>query len=268
MEITIKIESRYSGSVLFSHTAIGNTISVTLALALSSGANLYGANLYGADLRGANLYGANLRGANLYGADLRGADLRGANLYGANLRGANLYGADLRGANLYGANLYGADLRGANLYGANLRGANLYGADLRGANLYGADLYEANLSGANLSGADLRGTKSAELAIARTRILPDTGDIIGWKKCKNKVIVKLLIKSETKRCHAFGRKCRAERATVLEVFGADKGISNHDGKTEYAAGQEVVCDVWGEDWTVECSGGIHFFITRLEAENY
>jgi len=80
--------------------------------------------------------------------------------------------------------------------------------------------------------------------------------------------VKLLIKSETKRCHAFGRKCRAERATVLEIFGADEAISSHDGVTKYTVGKEVVCDVWGEDWTVECSGGIHFFITRLEAENY
>jgi hypothetical protein len=124
------------------------------------------------------------------------------------------------------------------------------------------------LSGANLSGANLYGAKDAEIVIAKTRILPDEGDVIGFKKCQSGVIVKLLIKAETKRCHAFGRKCRAERATVLEVIGSDKGISTHDGKTEYVKGQEVVCDQWGEDWTVECSGGIHFFITRLEAENY
>jgi uncharacterized protein YjbI with pentapeptide repeats len=186
----------------------------------------------------------------------------------ADLYGADLYGADLSGADLYGADLSRADLSGANLSGANLSGADLYGADLSGADLYGADLSRADLSGANLSGADLYGAKESELVIAKTRILPDEGDVIGWKKCKGNVIVKLLIKSETKRCHAFGRKCRAERATVLEVFGADKGISTHDGKTEYIKGQEVVCDTWGEDWTVECSGGIHFFITRLEAENY
>jgi hypothetical protein len=154
--------------------------------------------------------------------------------------------------------LCGADLSRADLSGADLSRANLYGADLSGANLYGADL-----SGANLSGA-----KNAELAVAKTRILPDEGDIIGWKKCNNDVIVKLLIKSNTKRCHAFGRKCRAERATVLDVFGDDIGISKHDNKTQYIKGQEVVCDAWGEDWTIECSGGIHFFITLLEAKNY
>ena len=196
-------------------------------------------------------------------AYLSGADLSGADLSGANLSGANLSGADLSGANLSGTDLYGANLSGANLSGTDLSGANLYGANLSGTYLYGA-----NLSGANLSGADLYGAKESELIIAKTRILPDEGDVIGWKKCRGGVIVKLLIKSETKRCHAFGRKCRAERATVLEVFGADKGISSHDCKTEYVKGKEVVCDVWGEDWTKECSGGIHFFITRLEAENY
>jgi hypothetical protein len=141
-------------------------------------------------------------------------------------------------------------------------------ANLFEANLYGADLSRANLSGADLSRADLSGAKNAELVIAKTRILPDECDVIGWKKCQSNVIVKLLIKSETKRCHAFGRKCRAERATVLEVFGADVGVSGHDGITKYVKDQEVICDKWGEDWQVECAGGIHFFITRLEAENY
>jgi hypothetical protein len=33
-------------------------------------------------------------------------------------------------------------------------------------------------------------------------------------------------------------------------------------------GEIVKCDKWNDDYTVECGGGIHFFITRLEAENY
>lgn len=88
----------------------------------------------------------------------------------------------------------------------------------------GADLYGADLSRANLSGA-----KNAELVIAQTRILPE-GDLIGYKKCLNDVIVKLLIPANAKRSHAFGRKCRAEFAKVLEIFGADEAISTHDKK--------------------------------------
>ena len=257
-----------------------------------SGANLSGANLSGANLRGANLSGANLSGANLIGANLSGAylidanlsgaylidanlsgaNLIGANLSGANLRGANLSGANLRGANLSGAYLRGANLSGANLSGANLRGANLSGANLRGANLSGANLIDANLSGANLSGAylidaNLSGAKDADYAIAQTRILPD-GDLIGWKKCQNGVIVRLRIPEDAPRSHAFGRKCRAKFADVLEVIGADQGIASHDGKTIYRTGERVEAPNWLDDWQTECAGGIHFYITRLEAENH
>jgi hypothetical protein len=195
---------------------------------------------------------AALEAARVSRADLYGANLSGANLSGANLSGANLSGANLSGANLSGANLSGADLYGANLSGANLSGANLSGANLSGANLYGADLSEA---------------KNAALPLAQTRILAE-GSLIGWKKCQNSVIVKLRIPEEAKRSHAFGRKCRAEFADVLEVFGAEFGTSMHDEETQYRVGQRVTPDKFDENWQDECSNGIHFFITRLEAENY
>jgi len=189
----------------------------------------------------------------------------GANLYGAALRGANLYGAALRGANLYGADLSETNLYGANLSGANLRGANLSGANLRGANLRGADLYGANLSGADLRGADLEGTSG----IKGTYIAPETGSFTAWKKCKNGVIVKLRIPAKARRSNATGRKCRADFVKVLQVFGAEEGRSMHDnGKTVYRKGETVHCDTWCEDRWTECGGGIHFFMTREEAESY
>jgi len=166
-----------------------------------------------------------------------------------------------------GANLRGANLRGAYLQGANLRGANLRGAYLQGADLQGADLRGADLQGADLRGANLRGAKNSDLIIAQTRILPE-GDLIGWKKCQNNVIVKLLIPSKAKRSHAFDRKCRAEFVQVLQVIGAKIGISSHDGVTQYLKGKKVKCDRWDDNFQNECSGGIHFFITKIEAENY
>ena len=125
----------------------------------------------------------------------------------------------------------------------------------------------ADLSRANLSGADLSGATGLELALAMASHLPE-GQFIGWKKCKGGVIVKLRIPEAAKRSHGASRKCRAEYADVLEVFGAEVGISEHDGKTEYRAGKRVYCHQWDDDRWYECSGGIHFFITRVEAENY
>jgi len=173
---------------------------------------------------------------------------------GANLSSADLSRADLSGTNLSGANLSRADLRGANLYGANLSGADLYGA---------------NLSGADLSGAALYGAKEVPLlAAAQSSIIPEDGQITGWKKCKNNVLVKLLVGQNAKRSNATGRKCRAEYVKVLEVIGAEVGISKYDNKIEYRVGKIVRCDKWNEDRWVECGGGIHFFLTRIEAENY
>lgn len=48
--------------------------------------------------------------------------------------------------------------------------------------LYGADLSHAELRGADLSGADLSDANHVQLSIAKTSILPDECDIIGWKK--------------------------------------------------------------------------------------
>ena len=154
----------------------------------------------------------------------------------------------------------------ANLRDAYLGGANLGGADLRGAYLGGA-----NLGDANLGGADLRGVKDADkiqdILISHTSICPE-GTIIGWKKCRDNIIVKLEIPAEAKRSNSTGRKCRAEYAKVLEVIGAEVGISQHDYKTEYRTGEIIKSDSWDDNRWDECSNGIHFFITRLEAENY
>jgi len=49
-------------------------------------------------------------------------------------------------------------------------------------------------------------------------------------------------------------------------FNADEGVSQHDGKTTYCKGERVTCHKWSDDWQQECAGGIHFYITREEAE--
>jgi len=62
--------------------------------------------------------------------------------------------------------------------------------------------------------------------------------------------------------------CRAEYVKVLEVIGDTLGRSRHDNTTEYRVGSIVRCDKWEENRWIECDGGIHFFLTRIEAEKY
>jgi hypothetical protein len=167
---------------------------------------------------------------------------------------ADLYGADLSGANLRGANLLGADLRGANLYGADLSGANLFSASLRGADLRGADLRGADLRDADLSGADL----------PNFSLCPEEGDFIGWKKVSGQSVIKLLIPASARRTSSLvGRKCRAEFVVVLE----GEGYSLR-GDLHYKTGETVYPDKYDPDIRIECTSGIHFFITRKEAEEY
>src|SRR5579859_3747896 len=192
------------------------------------------------------------------------ADLYGANLRSANLRSADLRSADLHGADLSSANLTSANLSSANLYGANLRSADLCSADLRSVDLRSADLYGADLYGADLSGADLSGATNWEHILFIKTIVPE-GDLIGWKKLSGGSICKLKIPAKAKRVGGLiGRKCRAEYAKVISGAGA----SSHDPEFKYVVGKVVRPASFDPDPRVECSGGIHFFITREEAEAY
>jgi hypothetical protein len=224
-----------------------------------------------ADLRDANLTGADLTGADLRDANLRDANLT-ANLTGANLTGANLTGANLTGANLRNANLRGADLRGANLTGANLTGANLTGAYLTGADLRDADLRDANLTGAYLMRANLTGAIYDCSTTGLSLACPESGSFEAWRK-KDDHLVRMLIPAEAKRSSATTRKCRAEYVDVLEIIGPDGNMvttvtSCFNGEIfcRYEVGKRTVADAWDDNRWNECSHGIHFFLTRHEAE--
>ena len=160
----------------------------------------------------------------------------------------------------------------ADLSNADLRSADLSNADLRSANLRSADLRSADLSNADLRSANLSNAKNIEQADAITRIIPD-GDIIGWKKC-NEGIVKLIIPAKAKRSNATGRKCRAEYAIDKGHFDFDGKrtrkdfTSTYDSSFVYKVGGTIKPNEWDENRWAECSSGVHFFITRYEAENY
>lgn len=201
------------------------------------------------DMKGISIRDVCLRDADLHQLDLRWLDLQGASL----LR------ADLSYTKLRGVNLRGADLRGADLTGASLRGADLTGANLRGANLTGAGLRNAKLDGANMYGS-----------VGFYLQCPETGAFIGWKRV-GKHIIKLQITEMALRSSATGRKCRCSEALVLAIDdGALQEVINdkHFFRVVYKVGEVVRPDRFDTCRWNECSNGIHFFITRKEAEEY
>ena len=185
-------------------------------------------------------------------------------------------------AYLSGAYLSGADLRGANLSYANLSYANLSDADLRDADLSYADLRDANLSYANLSDADLRGANLRGANLSYAKNVPDyvtaitsivsEGDLVVYKQLQHGDIATLKIPASARRSNATGRKCRAEYAEVLAIQDLDGnakecGVSRYDFRFVYRVGETVHPHKWCEDRWQECAGGIHFYLTRYEAQN-
>lgn len=222
-------------------------------------ADLSSANLSGADLSTADLSDANLRGANLSGSDLSDAELSYSDLGNSDLSNANLCRAVLSSTNLLGTNLCSANLSNTKLNDVKLIGVNLRDVDLSVADLNNVDLRYANLS-------DVK-TIPAE-ALATFTVCPEEGSFEAWKKCRNNVLVKLLIPETAKRSSATTRKCRASHAVVLEVTKGEYGVSVRDKTFFYKVGETVYCDSWDDNRWKECSGGIHFFMTRDEAALY
>lgn len=239
-------------------------------------ADLSYADLSNADLKDADLSFANLSYANLSCAHLSNADLRHTNLSCARLSNADLSYADLKGANLKDAYL-----KGANLSDTDLRAANLNDADLSYAELSYADLRRADLSYVNLSDAGLRGAQlsDADLSYAKNvpyipMVCPEEGDFIGWKTAGQKII-KLHIPEDALRSSATTRKCRCNKAKVIEIYNLDGTISEQrcvesdfDNSFIYHVGETAIADNFDKDRWKDCTSGIHFFINRQEAVEY
>lgn len=249
-----------------------NLKDVSLEHAVLRDANLIDANLCNANLRSADLSNADLTGADLERANLEYADLRKVSLVHAHLTDANLMDVNLANSCLTSADLNHVNLKNAYLWHANLRNANLNGANLWNAELWDVDLWNAQLEFACIQGVNLTSAQNVpELVAARTSILPE-GDIIGWKKLKGGLICKLRIPANARRSNANGRKCRAEFAEVLEIWDGNKqvnkGKSSYDENFVYRVGEIVFSDSFSTDRWDECAPGIHFFISKSEAEQY
>lgn len=89
------------------------------------------------------------------------------------------------------------------------------------------------------------------------------------------MIVKLEIPDEARRNSATGRKCRCDKANVLEIqnidgtkAATDVVHSMYDPSFKYRVGETVEVEDFCEDRFKECVAGIHFFVNRQEAVDY
>ena len=184
--------------------------------------------------------------------------------------------ANLENANLKNAKLWCANLKNANLENANLESANLENADLENANLWGANLEDANLYRANLEDANLENAK-----LPNFKIVPERGSFHAFKKVRDnegvKYIIEIKILAEHKRMsNLVGRKCRSNGCKLVAVYDLEgkevKTNKELTGKTyssiNYNTTKEIKPDNYNDDIRIECTKGIHFFLTFIEAKNW
>ena len=145
---------------------------------------------------------------------------------------------------------------------------NISKIKIRIADLSGANLSGANLSKADLSGADLSDIKISEYTFGITINCPEEGSFIAWKKCYENIIVKLFIPEDAKRSSATTYKCRASKAIVLDIEGAEIAYSAYNHYFTYEKGKIIEIDDFDENRWNECSTGIHFFMNKQLAINY
>ena len=170
-----------------------------------------------------------------------------------------------------------ADLSGADLSDADLMFANLTFADLSGAILSGADLSDADLTRADLSGADLINSE-LEYANLTNTILDEkeqcrkgivlTEPIAGYKKAYEGKIITLEIPIGSKVFSINNYKRRTNKCKVIDMQGETELCSYYDTDFKYHVGDEIEIEDFDDNYNVECGEGIHFFLTRNEAENY
>lgn len=134
------------------------------------------------------------------------------------------------------------------------------------------DLSSTTMYQTDLTDTELNNTLDEKIA-ASLFVPPETGSFKAYKKLLENKIALLEIPEHAKRSSATSRKCRASEAKVLAIWDmhgnlVNNGFSLHILYFEYVVGKTLVVEDFDENRWNECSTGIHFFLTRMEAENY
>lgn len=202
-------------------------------------------------------------------ADMSRWDLSNIDFTLCSFSGCVLDGADFQNSSVENALFDGVSLRGAVFKDANLRTASFRYCDMRECDIQGADLFGAVLEYAKLDGI----RHNNETKWFRLHC-PERGAFLGYKKCVNDRMVQLLIPADARRTSATLPSCRCDKAKVLTIKSFDfqenfdEAWSLVDENFVYKRGEWVEVKNFNEDRWMDSTTGIHFWMTREEAEAY
>lgn len=237
-------------------------------------------------------------------SDWSDKDFRKANLCYLDLSGKDLRKTDLRDADLRGTRLVSANLECANLSGANLEGANLEYANLTEARLSGAKRKNIEFIRGKILGTPIIAYKyvKKDMVVKVSLVGCLCTDLI---KVSVPMIMKLKIPAGSVVFCINGGKCRTNKAEALELIRHDPSMANivhpmfmqrfadksmwgeeafkvelidyledepayssYDYDFKYRLGKAKKVVDFDLQYNIECSTGIHFFMTKEEVMDY
>ncbi|MCI8561756.1 MAG: pentapeptide repeat-containing protein [Dorea sp.] len=205
----------------------------------------------------------------IWNMDLSGADLSNMDFTLSSFQNTVLDGADFENSSVENALFDGCSMKGADFKNARMVTASFRRCDMRGCNIEDATLF-----GAVLEHADLEGIISNEGTKWFRLHCPEKGAFLGYKKCVNDRMVQLLIPADAKRTSATLPSCRCSKAKVLTIKSFDftknfeEAWSLVDENFVYKKGEWVEVKDFNEDRWQDSTTGIHFWMSRAEAEAY
>lgn len=201
----------------------------------------------------------------------------------------DLTGAKFSGCNLTHVIFKNCDLTDALFINANLVGAEFYSCRVScniicmdGANLKVPTLLYDNQLRADCGFYDYSNNEIAYLERIERYVYTEHQELVGYKIVESQdypskvLICELLIPSYAKRIVIENGKCRCDIAKVLRLYtlrgedfqGKAKPFIQRESKLRYEVGKNVCADSYDDCIYIECSGGIHFFMTEQEARKF
>lgn len=168
----------------------------------------------------------------------------------------------------------------------------IYKSEMSKSSFFDSKVIDCRINYTNMSGSSFNSRMTFENVeyhncIGLNTLLPEEGSFIAYKavmvidrssnrRNKMKVLIaKLLIPADAKRYNATGLKCRASKAMVLGFYDIDKkevrnrkAMSAHNLNFLYEKGKMIEPEAFDENRLLECSNGIHFFMSFDQAVDY
>lgn len=247
--------------------------------------NFKNANLIRSKLVGCDFHNCSFDNAFMYECELSKSSAENTSFKDAVIKDAILKGVKFKynvfwGTSFLGSNLEYSDLSCSVFKFVDLRRCNLERSDMTTSDFMDTNFTRANLKDAKLNGCNFYAVCDLDKSEGKNNYIEGkvlTDNIIGYKKCRNDIIVTLEIPRGAIVFSINGTKCRTNKVKVIAIDGADRAYSKRSIYSKhsitncymsYYVGDEITIYDFDCKYNEECSEGIHFFLTREEAEAY